>query len=80
MAKMILFPGAEMTLEKALELDAAQYTGEELEQMLPLIEDLYDALQEEEPEDIESQEYYEWAEMMEALDDLMDEIQDALEE
>lgn len=80
MAKMILFPGTEMTLEKALELDVAQYTGEELEQMLPLIEDLYDALQEEEPEDIESQEYYEWAEMMEALDDLMDEIQDALEE
>lgn len=80
MAKMILFPGTEMTLEKALELDVAQYTGEELEQMLPLIEDLYDALQEEEPEDIESQEYYEWAEMMEALDDLMDEMQDALEE
>ena len=80
MAKILLFPGMEMTAEMALSLDVEQYSKDELESMLPLIEKVYDALQEEEPEDIESQEYYEWAERMEALDDVMDEIQDALVE
>ncbi|MBQ4639382.1 MAG: hypothetical protein IJB69_02565 [Clostridia bacterium] len=80
MGKIVLFPGAGLTLETALSINAEEYAKEELEGLLPLIENLYDEIQEEEPEDIESEEYYEWSELMEALDDLMDEIQDRLEE
>lgn len=80
MGKIVLFPGAGLTLETALSINAEEYAKEELEGLLPLIENLYDEMQEEEPEDIESEEYYEWSELMEALDDLMDEIQDRLEE
>ena len=80
MGKIVLFPGAGLTLETALSINAEEYAKDELEGLLPLIENLYDEMQEEEPEDIESEEYYEWSELMEALDDLMDEIQDRLEE
>lgn len=80
MGKIVLFPGAGLTLETALSINAEEYAKEELEGLLPLIENLYDEMQEEEPKDIESEEYYEWSELMEALDDLMDEIQDRLEE
>ncbi len=79
MGKIVMFPG-KFTLDTALSMDVDQYTREELEEMIPLIENLYDEMQEEEPEDIESEEYYEWSQVMEELDDLLDEIQDHLEE
>lgn len=80
MGKILFMSGVKWTLEDALSLDVQQLKADELEETLEKIEVLYDELEEEEPEDIESDEYYAWAETMEALDDLMDEIQDLLEE
>ena len=80
MAKIVFLPGAKLDLETALALDVDAYSEEELAALLPLLEDLYDELNAEEPEDPESKEYYEWAALMEEIDDLMDEIQDLLDE
>ena len=80
MAKIVFLPGAKMDLQTALSLDTEAYSPEELEKLLPMLETLYDELEQEEPDDPESEEYYEWAACLEELDDLMDEIQDLMDE
>lgn len=80
MAKILFLPGVKLDWETALSLDVDAYNKEELPALLPLLETLYGEMEAEEPEDAESEEYYEWAEMLEEMDDLMDEIRDRLEE
>ena len=80
MAKIVFFPGTTLDVETALSLDVDAYSQEELEALLPMIEDLYEEIEEEEPDDPESEEYYLWAALLEEMDDLMDEIQDRLDE
>ena len=55
-------------------------TREELLGLLGRLKDLYDDVLTQEPEDDESEEYLDWVEGLEALDDLMDDITDRLEE
>ena len=60
------------------EIDAM--TREELSGLLGRLKDLYDDVLTQEPADDESDEYLDWVEGLEALDDLMDDITDRLEE
>ena len=55
-------------------------TREELSGLLGRLKDLYDDVLTQEPADDESDEYLDWVEGLEALDDLMDDITDRLEE
>ena len=81
MSKIIRLPLKQaLTVEKAAEIQPEELTREEMLLLIPKIEALYDALQEEEPGDIMSEEYLAWEEDLEVLDDLLDEIQDLLEE
>ena len=60
--------------------DIDDMTREELSGLLGRLKDLYDDVLTQEPEDDESEEYLDWVEGLEALDDLMDDITDRLEE
>ena len=53
---------------------------EELEDYLDTVRGWIDRLDEEEPEDMESEEYEAWGDRHEALEDLADDIVDRLEE
>ena len=61
-------------------IDPEELEAEELEPLLGRLEEIYDELNAEEPDDEESDEYEEWLEMMEDLDSLMDDIRDRMEE
>ena len=52
---------------------------EELEDYLDTVRSWIDRLDEEEPEDMESEEYEAWGDRHEALEDLADDIMDQLE-
>ena len=80
MGKIIPFPGNEITPENVFSLEVNDIPEDKLEDILAQIEDIYSDLEQEEPEDADSEEYYEWSEMLEALDDLMDEIQERIDE
>ena len=60
--------------------DIDAMTREELSGLLGRLKDLYDDVLTQEPADDESDEYLDWVEGLEALDDLMDDITDRLEE
>ncbi len=60
--------------------DIDDMTREELSGLLGRLKDLYDDVLTQEPADDESDEYLDWVEGLEALDDLMDDITDRLEE
>lgn len=79
MGKIVAFPGS-VSMEELLETDVSTLTKEELLALIPQVEALYSEIEEEEPDDPESEEYYVWAALLEAMDDLLDEIQEYLDE
>lgn len=60
--------------------DLRSMNRQELEEYLDTVRGWIDRLDEEEPEDMESEEYEAWGDRHEALEDLADDIQDRLEE
>ena len=60
--------------------DLCSMNRQELEEYLDTVRGWIDRLDEEEPEDMESEEYEAWGDRHEALEDLADDIQDRLEE
>lgn len=60
--------------------DLCSMNRQELEEYLDTVRGWIDQLDEEEPEDMESEEYEAWGDRHEALEDLADDIQDRLEE
>lgn len=60
--------------------DLASMGREELEDYLETVRDWIARLDEEEPEDMESEVYEAWGDRHEALEDLTDDIMDRLEE
>lgn len=60
--------------------DLCSMNHQELEEYLDTVRSWIDRLDEEEPEDMESEEYEAWGDRHEALEDLADDIQDRLEE
>ncbi|WP_455581447.1 hypothetical protein [Dysosmobacter sp.] len=66
--------------EYAQELDLDGLSRERLEEYLDIVWKQIGRLDEQEPEDMESEDYEEWGERHEELEDLADEIQDRLEE
>lgn len=60
--------------------DLCSMNRQELEEYLETVRGWIDQLDEEEPEDMESEEYEAWGDRHEALEDLADDIQDRLEE
>lgn len=60
--------------------DLYSMNRQELEEYLETVRGWIDRLDEEEPEDMESEEYEAWGDRHEALEDLADDIQDRLEE
>ena len=61
-------------------MDLEQMDRAELEDALARVRALIEALDEEEPRDMNSEEYEEWGERHEELEDLADEILDLLED
>ncbi len=85
MGDIVQFPaGASLPDDEEMmdleDMDLDELTAEELEDLQEQIESLYHILLHQEPEDEESEEYLEWEEKVEFLDDMMDEIQDRLDE
>ena len=62
------------------EPDISAMSKEELLECLTALRAQIEALDEEEPLDMESEEYEEWGEQHEALEDLVDEILERLDE
>ena len=60
-------------------MDLDSMDREELKEALERVRALIEALDEEEPRDMNSEEYEEWGDRHEALEDLADEIMDLLE-
>ncbi|MCD8041041.1 MAG: hypothetical protein LUF82_05945 [Clostridia bacterium] len=60
------------------DIDMDDMTVEELEAYYDQVECEYDDLENEEPDDIESDEHYEWEEKTEELEDLMSDIEDRI--
>lgn len=75
MGEIIRFGAPFVEEEDIYELDRA-----ELEEYLDRLRDAIYALDEEEPEDMDSEEYEEWGERHEELEDLVDEVVDRLED
>lgn len=60
-------------------MDLDSMDREELKEALERVHALIEALDEEEPHDMNSEEYEEWGDRHEELEDLADEIMDLLE-
>ena len=67
-----------LTIEDAEDMDLDGLSPEELNALQTEAEKLYQQVLDAEPEDEDSDEYAEWEENLEILDDLMDDIQDRL--
>ena len=67
-----------LTVETAKRMVLDGLGEDELNALQTEAERLYDLLLQQEPEDTESEEYADWEEKLEVLDDLMDDIQDRL--
>lgn len=67
-----------LTIEDAEDMDLDGLSPEELNALQLEAEKLYQQVLDAEPEDEDSDEYAEWEENLEILDDLMDDIQDRL--
>ena len=67
-----------LTIEDAEDMDLDGLSAEELNALQMEAEKLYQQVLDAEPEDEDSDEYAEWEENLEILDDLMDDIQDRL--
>ena len=61
-------------------VDIDSMTAEELKAYLEALRERIAELDEQEPADMESEEYEEWGEAHEELEDLVDEVLDRLEE
>ena len=67
-----------LTIEDAEDMDLDGLSPEELNALQLEAEKLYQQILNAEPEDEDSDEYAEWEDRLEILDDLMDDIQDRL--
>ena len=70
-----------LSLEELDTVEVEELSPEELQAYLQHVQDLYDDLQADEPDEIEEPEAFaEWLDELEDLDSLMDDIQDLLED
>ncbi len=77
------FPRTEKAMEEAeslLERETEEMTPAEAEETLRRLEELYGIIADREVEDEDSDETLEWEALLEEMDDMMDELRDALED
>lgn len=66
-------------MQEMLDSDLSSMTPERLNRFREKLDALYAEIEALEPEDTESEEFLDWEETLEQLDDLMDDVNDSLD-
>jgi len=66
-------------MQEMLDSDLSGMTSERLNRFREKLDALYAEIEALEPEDTESEEFLDWEETLEQLDDLMDDVNDSLD-